>query len=532
MSKERLSEFTTLSSRPIERLYTPESLKGFEPETDLGEPGEYPFTRGAYPNMYRGRLWTMRQFAGFGTAADTNERFHFLLKQGQTGLSTAFDFPTLMGIDSENPRARGEVGVCGVAIDSLSDMEVLFGGIPLGEVSTSMTINSPATVLFAMYLEVAVKQGVSLAKLNGTIQNDCLKDFIAQKTWIYPPVPAMRLSCDLIEYAATEVPKWHPVSISGYHIREAGSTAAQELAFTLRDGIEYVDACIKRGLKADEFGPKLSFFFNAHSDFFEEIAKYRAARRIWARTMKERFGATNPEAMRMKFHTQTAGCSLTAQQPMNNIVRTTLQALSGVLGGTQSLHTNSLDETLALPTEESVRIALRTQQIIAYESGVANTVDPVAGSYFVESLTNQMEKEAEEYFRKIDSMGGMLRAIESGYPQREIIDASFKYQRQVETKEKIIVGMNDFMVENEPPLELLRVSPEVEVRQVESTRRMKAKRNEKAMKAVLADLREATKGPKNLIPFIRNAVREYATLGEIVDTMKEEFGVYKDPGHY
>jgi methylmalonyl-CoA mutase N-terminal domain/subunit len=530
--KERLPEFTTLSSRPIERLYTPESLKGFEPAADLGEPGEFPFTRGAYPNMYRGRLWTMRQFAGFGTAADTNERFHFLLKQGQTGLSTAFDFPTLMGIDSENPRARGEVGVCGVAIDSLKDMETLFGGIPLGEVSTSMTINSPATVLFSMYLEVAEKQGVSLKQLNGTVQNDCLKDFIAQKTWIYPPVPAMRLSCDLIEYAAAEVPKWHPISISGYHIREAGSTAAQELAFTLRDGIEYVEACVKRGLKVDEFGPKLSFFFNAHSDFFEEIAKYRAARRIWARTMKERFGAMNPEAMRIKFHTQTAGCSLTAQQPMNNVVRTTLQALSGVLGGTQSLHTNSLDETLALPTEESVRIALRTQQIIAHESGVANTVDPFAGSYFVEALTNEMEKEAEDYFRKIDAMGGMLRAIETGFPQREIIDAAFKYQRQVETKEKTIVGVNDFTVADEPPLETLRVGPEVEARQMQSTREMKAKRNEKALQAALADLKEASKTPKNLIPFIRNAVREYATLGEIVDTMKEEFGVYKDPGHY
>jgi methylmalonyl-CoA mutase, N-terminal domain len=530
--KERLPEFTTLSSRPIERLYTPDSLKGFCPETDLGEAGSYPFTRGAYPTMYRGRLWTMRQFAGFGTAQDTNERFRYLLSQGQTGLSTAFDFPTLMGIDSENPKARGEVGVCGVAIDSLRDMEVLFGGIPLDKVSTSMTINSPATILFSMYLEVAEKQGASLKTIDGTVQNDCLKDFIAQKTWIYPPVPAMRLTCDLIEYAASEVPKWHPISISGYHIREAGSTAAQELAFTLRDGIEYVEACVKRGLKVDEFGPKLSFFFNAHSDFFEEIAKYRAARRLWARTMKERFGATNAEAMRMKFHTQTAGCSLTAQQPMNNVVRTTLQALSGVLGGTQSLHTNSLDETLALPTEESVRIALRTQQIIAFESGVANTIDPFAGSYFVEALTNEMERDAQEYFRKIDAMGGMLRAIETGYPQREIIDAAFKYQRQVETKEKIIVGVNDFTVENEPPMEILRVDPEVESRQVASTREMKAGRNAKAMKAALDDLKAATKTSKNLIPFIRNAVREYATLGEIVDTMKVEFGVYKDPGHY
>lgn len=530
--KERLPEFTTISSRPIERLYTKESLSGFDPQTALGEPGQYPFTRGVYPNMYRGRLWTMRQFAGFGTAEDTNERFHYLLKQGQTGLSTAFDFPTLMGVDSDSHRARGEVGVCGVAIDSLRDMEVLFSGIPLGEVTTSMTINSPATVLFAMYLEVAAKQGVDQKKLGGTVQNDCLKDFIAQKTWIYPPDPAMRLSCDLIEYAETEVPKWHPVSISGYHIREAGSTAAQELAFTLRDGVEYVEHCVKRGMKVDSFGSKLSFFFNAHSDFFEEIAKYRAARRIWARTMKERFGATNPEAMRVKFHTQTAGCSLTAQQPMNNVVRTALQALSGVLGGTQSLHTNSLDETLALPTEESVRIALRTQQIIAHESGVANTVDPFAGSYFVEKLTNDIEREALDYFQKIDAMGGMLRAIETGYPQREIIESSFKYQRQIENKEKIIVGVNDFTIENEAPLETLRVSPEVEARQIKTTEGVRAKRNDAAMKASLADLKAATKTAKNLIPFIRNAVREYATLGEIVDTMKEEFGVYKDPGHY
>jgi len=531
-SPERSKEFTTLSSKAIRRLYTPEDLGAFDPQKDLGDPGDYPFTRGAYPTMYRGRLWTMRQFAGFGTAEDTNERFHFLLKQGQTGLSTAFHFPTLMGVDSDNIRARGEVGVCGVAVDSLRDMEVLFGGIPLDRVSTSMTINSPATVLFAMYLEVAGKQGVPLSKISGTVQNDCLKDFIAQKTWIYPPEPAMRLSCDLIEYATTEVPKWHPISISGYHIREAGSTAAQELAFTLRDGIEYVDFCMKRGMNVDTFGPMLSFFFNAHNDFFEEIAKYRAARRLWARIMRERFGATNPEAMRMKFHTQTAGCSLTAQQPMNNVVRTTIQALAGIVGGTQSLHTNSLDETLALPTEESVRIALRTQQIIAHESGVANTVDPFGGSYFVESLTNELEQEAEAYFKKIDAMGGMLRAIENGYPQQEIIDAAFRYQRQFEAKEKMMVGVNGFAIENEPPMETLRVSPDVEMRQIETTRRVKAKRNEAAMKAALADLRQACTTKKNLIPFIRNAVREYATLGEVVDTMKEEFGVYKDPGHY
>ncbi len=529
---ERLKEFTTLSSKPIRRLYIPEDLAGSDPQRDLGEPGSYPFTRGPYPNMYRGRLWTMRQFAGFGTAEDTNERFHFLLKQGQTGLSTAFHFPTLMGVDSDNSRARGEVGVCGVAVDSLRDMEVLFRGIPLDRVSTSMTINSPATVLFAMYLEVAEKQGVPLTKVSGTIQNDCLKDFIAQKTWIYPPEPAMRLSCDLIEYATKNVPKWHPISISGYHIREAGSTAAQELAFTLRDGIEYVDFCVKRGMSVDEFGPKLSFFFNAHNDFFEEIAKYRAARRLWARTMKERFGATNPEAMRVKFHSQTAGCSLTAQQPMNNVVRTTIQALAAVIGGTQSLHTNSLDETLALPTEESVRIALRTQQIIAHESGAANTIDPFGGSYFVEALTDELEKEAEAYFKKIDDMGGMLRAIENGYPQQEIIDAAFRYQRQLEVKEKIMVGMNDFTIENEAPMDILRVDPTTEAKQIRTTNEVKTKRNESMMKVALSDLRKACMTKQNLIPFIRNAVREYATLGEIVDTMKEEFGVYKDPGHY
>jgi methylmalonyl-CoA mutase N-terminal domain/subunit len=529
---ERLKEFTTLSSKPIRRLYTPLDIENLNPARDLGEPGEFPFTRGAYPTMYRGRLWTMRQFAGFGTAQDTNARFRYLLSEGQTGLSTAFDFPTLMGIDSDNSRARGEVGVCGVAIDSLRDMETLFSGIPLDKVTTSMTINSPATVLFAMYLEVASMQGHSIKKIGGTIQNDCLKDFIAQKTWIYPPLPAMRLTCDLIEYAETEVPKWHPISISGYHIREAGSTAAQELAFTLRDGIEYVEQCVKRGMKVDEFGPKLSFFFNAHNDFFEEIAKYRAARRLWARTMRDRFGATNPEAMRIKFHTQTAGCSLTAQQPMNNVVRTTIQALAGVLGGTQSLHTNSLDETLALPSEESVRIALRTQQIIAHESGVANTADPLGGSYFVEALTDELEKEAEAYFKKIDEMGGMLRAIDIGYPQREIIDAAFRYQRQTETKEKIIVGMNDFIIENEKEMEILRVDPETERRQIKSTEAVKGKRNQKAMNAALNDLKKASQTPKNLIPFIRNAVREYATLGEVVDTMKEEFGVYRDPGHY
>lgn len=531
--KERLEEFTTLSSHKIERVYSHVHLEKWNPEKDLGNPGDYPFTRGAYPNMHRGRLWTMRQFAGFGTAEDTNARFHYLLGQGQTGLSTAFHFPTLMGVDSDNPRARGEVGVCGVAIDTLRDMEVLFQGINLETVSTSMTINTPAPILLAMYLEVGAQQNADQKKISGTVQNDVLKDFIAQKTWIYPPAPAMRLCTDLFEYCQTEVPKWHPVSISGYHIREAGSTAAQELAFTLRDGIEYVDYCVnKRGMNIDEFGPKLSFFFNAHSDFFEEIAKYRAARRIWARTMKERFGATHPEAMRVKFHTQTAGCSLTAQQPMNNVVRTALQALSGVLGGTQSLHTNSLDETLALPTEESVRIALRTQQIIAYESGVTNTVDPFAGSYFVEKLTNELEAEALAYFKKIDDMGGMVRAIELGYPQREIIESAYRYQKQLENKEKIMVGVNDFVIENEPPLEVLRIDSSTEKKQIEITRQVKEKRNNVAVKAALSDLKKAAEGTGNLIPLIRNAVREYATLGEMIDTMKDVFGAYKDPGHY
>ncbi len=529
---ERLADFTTISSQSIRRLYTPADLPNFDTQEKLGEPGEYPFTRGAYPTLYRTRFWTMRQFAGFGTAADTNERFHYLLGQGQTGLSTAFDFPTLMGIDSDNKRARGEVGVCGVAIDTLKDMEVLFQGIPLDKVTTSMTINGPASILLAMYLEVAEQQGADQKKLGGTVQNDVLKDFIAQKTWIFPEEAAMRVCCDVIEYCATEVPKWYPISISGYHIREAGSTAAQELAFTLRDGLEYVDYCVRRGMNVDEFAPKLSFFFNAHSDFFEEIAKYRAARRLWARYMKERFGAKNPDSMRIKFHTQTAGCSLTAQQPLNNVVRTTIQALAGVIGGTQSLHTNSLDETLALPTEESVRIALRTQQIIAHESGVANTVDAFGGSYFVESLTNEMEAQAEAYFKKIDGLGGMVKAIGMGYPQQEIIDASFRYQRQLENKEKLMVGVNDFTIENEKPMETLKISPDVEAKQLKSLAQVKASRNAAALKAALLDLKTAAQGTSNLMPFIRQAVREYATEGEIIDTLKDVFGVYKDPGHY
>lgn len=527
-----MADFTTISSRLVKECYNAEDLKDFSSEHDLGEPGRFPFTRGVYPNMYRGRIWTMRMFAGFGTAEDTNRRFHYLLKQGQTGLSVAFHFPTLMGYDSDDPRSRGEVGVCGVAVDTLADMETLFEGIRLDEITTSMTINSPATILFAMYLEVAAQQGSVIKKLDGTIQNDVLKEFIAQKTWIFPPEPSMRLCLDAMEYAFTETPKWHPVSISGYHIREAGSTAGQELAFTLRDGIEYVEKLIERGCDPNQFAGKLSFFFNSHNDFFEEISKYRAARRLWARTLQERFGVTEENAMRMKFHTQTAGCSLTAQQPLNNVVRTTIQALAGVLGGTQSLHTNSLDETLALPTEEAVRTALRTQQIIAYESGVCNTVDPLAGSYFVESLTNELETEARDYIKTIDEQGGMLRAIELGYPQKEIIEASLRYQKQVEDHEKVIVGVNEFVLEDEPPVEILKIAPEVEEKQIQRIQDTKDKRNEKAVKAALKDLKAEAKTSKNLMPAIRQTVREYATLGEIVSTLKEVFGEYHDPGHY
>jgi methylmalonyl-CoA mutase, N-terminal domain len=529
---ERLKSFTSLSSEPIDRLYTPLNIPNLKPDQDLGFPGEFPYTRGVYPTMYRGRFWTMRQFAGFGTAEDTNERFHYLLKNGQMGLSTAFDFPTLMGYDSDHKRSLGEVGVCGVAIDTLRDMEVLFKGIPLDKVTTSMTINPPAPILFSMYLEVAAQQGVPLDKVGGTIQNDMLKEFIAQKTWMYPPEPSVRLTMDLIEYATQHVPKWHPVSISGYHIREAGSTAVQELAFTLRDGLEYVQLGVDRGLDVDGFAPKLSHFFNAHNDFFEELAKYRAARRIWAKEMKRRFHPKNPESMRLKFHTQTAGCSLTAQQPMNNVVRTAIQALAGVLGGTQSLHTNSLDETYALPTEETVRIALRTQQIIAHESGLTDTIDPFGGSYYLETLTDDMEKKAMAYITKIDDLGGMMKAIELGYPQKEITDAAYRYQQQVEKKEKSIIGINDCMVEEEEPLELLRIGPEVEARQVKALNATKNKRDNEAVQKSLGALKEAAAGTENLIPLIRQAVREYATIGEIMETMKQVFGGYQDPGYF
>ncbi|HSA58730.1 MAG TPA: methylmalonyl-CoA mutase family protein [bacterium] len=530
--KERLPEFTTLSSRPIERLYTPESLRDFRAERDLGEPGEYPFTRGIHPSMYRGKLWTMRQFAGFGTPEDTNRRFKYLLDHGVTGLSTAFDMPTLMGFDADHPIARGEVGIEGVSVSSLADMEVLFDGIPLDKITTSMTINAPAIAVMAMYIAVGERQGLKPSQLGGTIQGDILKEFIAQKEWICPPEPSVRILMDMVQWCAEEMPKWNSISISGYHIREAGATAVQEMAFTLADGVAYVEEGVRRGMDVDEFAPRLSFFFDVHNDFFEEIAKFRSARRLWARLMKERFKAKNPRSWMLRTHAQTAGVSLTAQQPYNNVVRTTLQALAAVLGGTQSLHTNSLDETYALPTEEAVRIALRTQQIIAHESGVTNTVDPFGGSYFVENLTDATEREAMDYIRRIDEMGGMLKAIEKGFPQREIIDSAYRYQQQVEKKEKIIVGVNDFTIGQETPIETLKISPEKERHQKERLRRVKETRNRTKVETALADLKRACATRENLMPYVLNAVREYGTLGEIVETFKAAFGTYKDPGHF
>ncbi len=527
---ERLKEFTTLSNVPLERIYTPKELKAFQYKKNLGSPGEYPFTRGVYPTMYRGRVWTMRQFAGFGTAVETNARFKYLLEHGQTGLSTAFHFPTLMGYDSDSPRSRGEVGVCGVAIDSLADMETLFEGIPLDEVTVSMTINGPASILLAFYLANAQKRGFSLKKLGGTIQNDVLKEYIAQNSYLVPPEPAMRIVVDMIEYCAKNVPRWNPVSISGYHIREAGSTALQELAFTLADGVAYVEACLERGMKVDDFAPRLSFFFNAHMDFFEEIAKYRAARRLWAKLMKERFKAKKPESMKCRFHAQTAGCSLTAQQPENNIVRTALEALAAVLGGCQSLHTNSMDETLSLPTEKSVRIALRTQQILAHESGVANTIDPLGGSYFIEATTNKMEKEAMEMIEKIDAMGGMIAAIKRGYPQLEIAKASHLYQQQVEKKEKVVVGVNDFILENESPLDVLKIDPTIEKRQIDRLNKMRLIRDNKKVSPALEVLRKTASGNKNLMPALLDCATAYCTVGEIAAVLREVFGEYHDPG--
>jgi methylmalonyl-CoA mutase N-terminal domain/subunit len=524
---ERAREFTTVSGYPIRGLYSTDDLSGWDPDRDLGLPGAPPYTRGIHPAMYRSRLWTMRQFAGFGSAQDTNRRFRYLLSQGQAGLSVAFDLPTLMGYDSDHSLAEGEVGKCGVAISSLADMEALFEQIPLASVSTSMTINSPAAILWAMYLAVAEKQGVDWKHLAGTLQNDILKEYIAQKEYIYPPKPSMRLVIDTIEFGARHTPKFNPISISGYHIREAGSTAIQELAFTLRDGIEYVEWGIRRGLALDDFAPALSFFFNAHNDFFEEIAKYRAARRIWYKTMTERFGATLARSSALRFHAQTAGCSLTAQQPYNNVVRTALQALAAVMGGAQSLHTNSLDEAWALPTEFAATLALRTQQILAHETGVANTVDPLGGSYFLETLTNEMEDAAWKYIRKIDDMGGMIPAIERGYPQREIADASYRYQVSVDRKEKIIVGVNEFTGE-ESPIEILRIDESVRAQQSKQLHKLRSERSNDEVARQLAALRKATQGAENLMPHIYAAVKAYATLGEICDSLRDVFGTHEE----
>jgi len=520
--------FSTISGIENEPLQTPDTVD-VDYEQDLGYPGAYPFTRGVYPSMYRGRLWTMRQFAGFGTAAETNERFHYLLDHGQTGLSTAFDMPTLMGYDSDHPRSLGEVGREGVAIDSLEDMETLFAGIPLGDVSTSMTINSPAAILLAFYACVGEEQGVARERLRGTIQTDILKEYIAQKEYIFPPEPSMRLVTDMVEFCTHEMPLWHPISISGYHIREAGSTAAQELAFTLADGFTYVEWAIERGLQVDEFAPRLSFFFNAHLDFFEEIAKYRAARRIWARTMKERFGAKSPRSWLMRFHTQTAGVSLTAQQPEVNIVRTAIEALAAVLGGTQSLHTNSFDEALALPTEDAVRIALRTQQVIAHETGVVASIDPLGGSYHVEALTNELERQAYEYFEQIERLGGVVAAIKENFFQREIAESSFQYQAEVEARRRIIVGVNRYELETEQPLEILKIDPALEGQQIERVQGLRARRDSAAVEAALARLKEdAARDDRNLMHPIVDASRAYVTMGEMCDAFREVWGTWRE----
>ncbi len=526
---ERQASFTTLSGVPVERLYTPADLADFDYPRDLGDPGEYPFTRGIHRTMYRGKTWTMRQFSGFATPEDTNQRLHYLLKQGQTGLSIAFDLPTLMGYDADHTLAEGEVGKCGVVVSSLADMETLLAGLPLEQVTTSMTINSPAAMVWAMYLVVAEKNGADWKKISGTIQNDILKEYIAQKEYIFPPAPSMRLVVDTITFGARHVPRWNPISISGYHIREAGSTAVQELAFTLRDGIEYVEWVLRTGTPLDEFAPRLSFFFNAHNDLFEEIAKYRAARKIWARVMRERFGATNPRSWLCRFHTQTAGCSLTAQQPYNNVIRTTIQALAGVLGGTQSLHTNSLDEAWALPTQQAVTLALRTQQVLAHESGVTNTVDPLAGSYFIEKLTLDTERACYEYFDKIDALGGMVAAIERGFPQREIHDAAYAYQQAVERKEKIIVGVNEFESEEKRPIEILVIDERAAARQLEKLRALKQKRDSARVRSTLDALGSAASTDQNLMPSILECVRAYATLGEMCDVLRRVFGTYEEP---
>ncbi len=528
-ASERPVRFSTISDMELEPLYTPEDVGGSYDEA-LANPGEYPYTRGVYGSMYRGRLWTMRQFAGFGLAEDTNARFHYLLSQGQDGLSTAFDMPTLMGYDADHERAKGEVGREGVSVTSIHDMVRLFDRIPLDRVTTSMTVNCSASVLLAMYLVVAERNGVPWDRVGGTIQNDMLKEFIAQKEWICPPQPSLRIVTDMIEFCARKAPRWHAVSISGYHIREAGSTAVQELAFTIADGICYVEDAVKRGVPVDDFAPRLSFFWNIHNDFLEEVAKLRAARRMWARIMKERFGARNPRSMMLRTHAQTAGASLTAQQPVNNVVRVALQALAGVFGGVQSLHTNSMDETLALPTEQAVTVALRTQQIIAEETGVTNTIDPFGGSYAVEALTDRIEREAMEYIRRIDEMGGMIKAIETGYPQREIAEAAFHYQRQLEQGVKTIVGVNKYSTPEELPIDTLKIDPAIEERQIQRVRKIKRERNSAAVREALARVSEACRSGENLMEPILEAVRRDATVGEISDVFRAEFGVYRDPG--
>jgi len=526
--KERKGEFRNTSNMLIRRVYTPEDIAELDYMRDSGFPGEYPFIRGVHATMYRGRFWTMRQFSGFGTAAQTNQRFKYLLKEGETGLSIAFDYPTIMGYDSDHPMGNGEVGICGVAVASLKDMEVLFDGIPLDKVTTSMTINGPAGILLAFYVAVGDKQGVPREKLGGTTQNDNLKEYFAQKLCIYPPKPSVKLTTDIIEYCARNLPRWNPISISGYHIREAGANAVQELAFTLYDGITYVESTLERGLKVDDFAHRLSFFFASHNDFFEEVAKFRAARRIWARVMKERFHAKNPRSMWMRMHVQTSGCTLTAQQPLNNITRTTIQALAAVLGGTQSLHTNSYDEALCLPSEEAVRVALRTQQIIAHESGATNTIDPLAGSYYIEALTCEMEEKAMEYIQKVDDMGGAIVAIEKGFFQKEIADSAYKHQREVDEKKRTIVGVNDYKIEEECPIELLRVDPKAEKEQVASLQRMKRERDKRKVDAVLDKLRSVAEKDENLMPTIIEAVKVYASLGEICEVLRQVYGEYKE----
>ncbi len=524
---ERKDDFVNTSGIPVKRLYTPLDAPDFDYVEDLGLPGEYPFTRGVQPTMYRGRLWTMRQYAGFATAEDTNRRYRFLLEHGQTGLSVAFDLPTQIGYDSDHPLAQGEVGKVGVTIDSMKDMEILFDQIPLDKVSTSMTINAPAAVLLAMYIGVAEKQGVSSKDLRGTIQNDILKEYSARGTYIFPPQPSMRIITDIFSFCSQEVPQWNTISISGYHIREAGSTAVQEVAFTLADGIAYVEAAINAGLDVDEFAPRLSFFFNAHLDFLEEISKFRAARRLWAKIMRERFKAKDPRSMMMRFHTQTAGCTLTARQPKNNIVRVAFQALAAVLGGTQSLHTNSMDEAFCLPGEEAVQIALRTQQLIGYESGVTDTVDPLGGSYFVEALTEEIFERAQEYIDKIDELGGAAAAIEKGFIQREIQDSAYRYQREIEKEERVVVGVNKFQIEEKPPKDLLRVDPGVRISQMEGLEKLRSERDNSKVKGVLGDLKKAAQGKDNLMPVILEGVKAYATLGEICDELRDVFGEYQ-----